>query len=264
MPITIIAMGREAAGLAQVICPRCGAINDTRAPDYPFCSGCQDNLAKCGYCRWFDASTALCTHPIVSGIFEVDELATPPCVYHDPGDRLVVRRRVLRVAVWAAAIAAVAILVFGLVRLRTGGAAFPEQAALGLVVEADYQGAVVGEAYNVTAVLSNNSAAPVTGVRFEIAKRTLAAFDLITVMPRGGPVVDRGKWRVMSYPTLAPGESRRVVLILKPKTSGTLHVMVRLVSSGNIFHGLADLPVLVEEKPAAAPDTSAIGEVKQR
>ena len=40
--------------MPQVRCPQCGAVNATGAPDYPFCVGCQDNLAKCGYCRWFD------------------------------------------------------------------------------------------------------------------------------------------------------------------------------------------------------------------
>jgi len=37
-------------------------------------------------------------------------------------------------------------------------------------------------------------------------------------------------------------------MTLRPQKAGTLHVMVRLVSGGNVFHGLADLPVIVEEK----------------
>ena len=249
--------------MPQVICPRCGALNDTRAADYPFCLGCQDNLAKCGYCRWFDAVTGLCTHPIVSGIFEVSESATPPCVYHDPGDRLLVRRRLVRIAVWAAAAAAVAILLFGLVRLNVRGAALPEQADLGLVVEADYEGAVAGEPYTVTAAVSNRSSAPVAGVRFEISKRTLEVFDLLAVQPPAGAVIDRGKWRVVSYPTLHPGETRRIVMTLRPKKTGTLHVIVRLVSGGNIFHGLADLPVIVEEA-GPTPKPSGTAEVKRR
>jgi hypothetical protein len=226
--------------------------------------GCQDNLAKCGYCRWFDAGTGLCTHPIVSGLFEVSESAIPPCVYHDPADRLLARRRLLRIAVWVTVIAAAAILFFGLVRLSVRGPAIPEQADLGLVVEADYKGAIVGEPYAVTAIVFNTSAVPVTGVRFEIAKRSLAAFELLSVKPPGA-TVDRGKWRVISYPALRPGESRRIVMTLKPKHAGTLHVMVRLVSGGNVFHGLADLPVVVEEKSAAAgPGRPVKGEAKQR
>ena len=248
--------------MPQVICPRCGAVNDTRASDYPFCLGCQDNLAKCGYCRWFDGATGLCTHPIVAGIFEVSESATPPCVYHDPSDRLLVRRRLVRIALWVTAAAAAAILLFGLVRLNFSGPMLPEQADLGLVLEADYEGAIVGEAFAVTAVVSNASGAPVRGVRFEIAKRSLAVFDLVSVEPAGGAARDRGKWRVISYPTLGPGESRRIVMTLTPKQAGTLHVMVRLVSGGNIFHGLADLPVVVEGKSGPGPGPSETGEVK--
>jgi hypothetical protein len=215
--------------LPQVICPQCGRANDTRAPEYPFCLGCQDNLAKCGYCRWFDAATGLCTHPIVSGLFEVSESATPPCVYHDPSDRVLARRALLKL----------------------------------VLVEADYEGAVVGEKYTVTAVVYNTSAAPVTGVRFEIAKRSLQVFDLLSVEPATRRAAEHGKWRSISYPALRPGERRRITMTLRPKKAGTLHVMVRLVSGGNVFHGLADLPVIVEEKAGeGGPERSATEEVR--
>jgi hypothetical protein len=243
-------MGREAARLPQVICPRCTRISDTRAPGYPFCVGCQDNLAKCGYCRWFAAGTELCTHPIVSGIFEVSESATPPCVYHDPADRLLPRRRLLRIALWVAAIASVAMVSLGLSRMQLQAPAIPRQADLGLVVEADYKGAIAGKRYTVTAVVFNSSDRPVTGARFEISQRTLAAFDLLSVKPSAERPVRRGKWWVISYPALGPGEKRQIVMDLRPKRAGTLHVMVRLVSGGNVFHGLADLPVVVEESAA--------------
>ncbi len=233
--------------MPQVICPRCSTPNDTRATDYPFCRGCQDNLAKCGYCRWFEVPTGVCTHPIVAGIFEVSESATPPCVYHDPRERLLARRRLVQVAISLAALAAAAVLLFGLLRLSIRPPVVPEQADLGLVVEADYKGAVVGQPVTVTAVISNQSDVPVGEVRFEIASRTLAVFDLASVMPPAQSIQDHGKWRVISYPELRARERRRVTVTLIPKQAGLLHLTVRLVSSGNVFHGLADLPVIVEE-----------------
>ena len=249
--------------MPQVICPQCGRVNDTRAPEYPFCLGCQDNLARCGYCRWFDAATGLCTHPIVSGLFEVSESATPPCVYHDPSDRVLARRPLLKLVLVATAVAAAAILLFGLAKLGLRGPAVPEQADLGLLVEADYEGAVVGEQYTVTAWVYNTSAAPVTGVRFEIAKRSLEVFELLSVEPATRRAEDHGKWRAISYPALRPGDRRPVKMTLKPKKAGTLHIMVRLVSSGNMFHGLADLPVIVEEKAGeGGPERGATEEVK--
>ncbi len=242
----------EAARLPQVICPRCGAKNDTHTSDYPFCLGCQDNLARCGYCRWYDVGAGLCTHPVVAGIFEVSQTATPPCVYHDPRSRLLDRRGFLQVAVWVGA-AAVALLLIGLIGLRLQGPPSPpKQADLGLAIEADYEGAVVGRAFDVTALVTNGSRSPVNGVRLEIARRSLEVFDLLSVKPPAGGPKNIGKWRVISYPTMRPRESRRIVMTLVPKKPGTLHVMVRLVSAGNVFHGLADLPVVVEEEPAGA------------
>ena len=233
--------------MPQVICPRCGATNDTRAADYPFCVGCQDNLARCGYCRWFDAGPGLCTHPIVAGIFEVSESATPPCVYHDPRSQLIARGRWVRAALWTG-VAAAAVLLLGLVMLSFQPP-LPAQVDLQLAVEANYAGVVQGKPFPVTALVSNTSDAPVSDVRVEIAKRSLEVFDLLTVKPPANAIRDRGKWRVVSYPTLRPGETRRIVITLVPKKTGTLHVMLRLVSGGNIYHGLSDLPVIVEANP---------------
>jgi hypothetical protein len=223
--------------------------------------GCQNNLAKCGYCRWFDADTGLCTHPIVSGLFEVSESATPPCVYHDPSVRVLARRPLVKLVLVAAGMAAAAMLLYGLVKLGLRGPAVAEQADLGLMVLADYEGAVAGQPYTVTAAVYNSSAAPVAGVRFEIAKRSLEVFDLLSVEPATGRAVDHGKWRSISYPALGPGERRRITMTLRPKMAGTLHVMVRLVSGGNVFHGLADLPVIVEEP--RAEEAGQVGSVGQ-
>ncbi|MFB3881158.1 MAG: hypothetical protein ACE149_07835 [Armatimonadota bacterium] len=242
--------------MPQVICPRCATVSDTRAPGYPFCTGCQENLAKCGYCRWFATDTGLCAHPIVSGVFEVSDSATPPCVYHDPADRLLPRRRLLRFALWAAAFASIAILSLGLARMGSRPPALPEQADLGLVMEASYEGAVVGKQYTVRAVVFNSSDRPATGARLEIAQRTLEAFSLVSVRPSGGEPATQGRWTVVSRLALGAGESRPVDIELKPKRTGTLHVMVRLVSSGNVFHGLADLPVIVEENGGATPGSA--------
>jgi len=241
--------------LPQVICPQCGALNDTRAPDYPFCVGCQDNLAKCGYCRWFDAEAAACRHPVVTGIFEVSETATPPCVYHGPDDRVVLKRRVLRGLAWVMIGVVTGALIFGLVRLR--GPAVPPPVRLELAVEADYIGAVVGEPYTVTAVMYNTSDAPAGGIRFEIAQSSLEEFKLLSVTPAPAAVVEHGRWEMLSYPALQPGERRRVGLALVPQRAGTLHVRVRLVSGDNIYHGMADLPVIVE--PAAEGEATGAG-----
>jgi len=244
--------------LPQILCPQCGAITDTRAADYPFCVGCQDNLAKCGYCRWFDADTSVCTHPVVAGIFEVGETAMPPCVYHTPNDRVVLRRRVLRGLAWVMIGAVAAVLIFGLVRLRA--TAPPPAVELGVAIEADYLGAVVGEAYTVTAVIFNKSDVPASGIQLEIAESSLEDFELLAVTPAPVATHKHGKWEMLSYGTLEGRERRRVSLSLIPRKAGIVHLVVRLVSADNVYHGMADLPVIVEpagSQPAIDGDREA-------
>lgn len=229
-----------------VRCPQCGTINDTRAPDYPFCVGCQENLAKCGYCRWFDHEKVACTHPIVSGVFEVSENACPPCVYHTPDDRLLVRRRGVQVLVWALVVLGLVAVGYGVLRM---GPARPSvqrpEPRLGLEVEAYYAAAVVGQPFTVSAVMYNTGEATAENVRFEIAQTSLQRFFLRSVRPK--PLEDKevGVWRVLRYPPLGPRERREIAIELVPREKGTFHLMARLVSGENVFHGVLDQPVIV-------------------
>jgi hypothetical protein len=236
--------------LPQVICPQCGAKNDTRAADYPFCVDCRDNLAKCGFCRWFDAETGACTHPVVAGIFQVSESATPPCVYHTPAGRVVVSGRLLKALIWALVVAVIVVTGFGVARLRGP----PPTVKLGLAIEADYEGAVVGQPFPVTATIHNMSTLWAANVRFEIAERSLDDFELVSVAPRPLAEAKRGIWQTLSYPSLRPGGRQRIVLHMIPRRSGSLHLSVRLVSGGNLYHGMTDLLVIAEPAPGEVED----------
>ena len=237
--------------MPQVRCPQCGATNDTRAPDYPFCADCQDNLAKCGYCRWFDDNAVSCTHPIVAGVFEVSRTATPPCVYHSPSEGILVRRPGWHRLGWILLAAAVVALGYGVARLFWSPA--EKAPTLELAVEADYRGATVGEQYTVTALIYNASDVTAENLRFEISKKSLREFYLRPARPQPDEESDCGLWYMLSYPPLSPRERRRIALDLVPRKSGTLHVVVRLVSGEHDYHGMADLPVTVRKK-AAEPE----------
>lgn len=239
--------------MPQVLCPQCGAITDTRAADYPFCVGCQDNLAKCGYCRWFYGDVAACRHPIVGGMFSVGKDATPPCVYHTPNDRVVLKRRFLRGLTWAVVVVVAAALILGLARLRT--TAPPEIVDLGVAIEADYQGAVVGQPYTVIAVIYNKSNIPAGEIQLEIAEASLDAFDLLAVTPAPATTHKHGMWETLTYASLGAREHRRISFTMIPREAGTAHLVVRLVSADNVYHGLADLPVMVE--PAGSAEAAA-------
>jgi hypothetical protein len=230
----------------HIRCPQCGAVNDTRAPDYPFCLGCQTNLAKCGYCRWFDEQAGVCTHRAVAGLLEVSEDATPPCGYHTPRDTVFVRRSGL----WALAAVGLATAVFALgyavVRALQPAAPPPQPAGtLQLAVESDYRGAAVGQLYVVTVQIYNASDAVVEGVRFEIARESLGKFHLREVRPEPSTWDESAKWQVLCYPELHPRERRTLALDLVPRSGGTFHLIVRLVSGDSVYHGMADLPIAV-------------------
>jgi hypothetical protein len=226
--------------------------SDTRAADYPFCAGCQDNLATCGYCRWFASETETCTHPVVAGIFEVGESATPPCVYHTPNERVAVSRRLQQGLIWAFVVAVIGLTAFGVARLG-GSPSAPPAVRLALSVEADYEGAEVGHPVTVTAQIRNTSTLWAASVRLKIGGPSIDEFELASATPKPVARGRSGLWETLSYPPLGPGAQQRVVLRVIPRNAGTLHLRVRLVSEDNQFHGMATLPLVV--KPASGGQT---------
>lgn len=233
--------------MPQVRCPRCGAINSTRAPGYPFCLGCQENLARCGYCRFFDEESAVCTHPLMAGVFEVSADATPPCAHHTSRKDLQIRRRWIAVLVGAAMAAAVFALGYGLLGLFSEPAPVGPKPKLELAVEADYRAPVVGEPYTVEVLIYNRSGAVVEDIGLGIRKDSLDALYMRAVRPKPVDAYDQGDWRVLSYPDINPWERRRVALELVPKRVGIAHLVVRLRSGEKESHGECDLPITVSE-----------------
>ncbi len=247
--------------MPQVRCPRCGTTNDTRRPGYPFCVGCQDNLARCGYCRSFDDQAIVCTHPLVAGVFEVSAEATPPCGYHTPKDAIQVRRWGLQVVVWVSLAAAIFALGFGLREMFRPPPPIPLAPDLQLAVEAPYGGATVWQPYTVEVLLYNTSDTAVGQVRLEIGLESLAVLYLDPGKVRPRPLTDResGEWRVLTYPELNPFERRRVALEFVPKETGVVHLKVGLFSGKDNYHGQCTLPITVapaEDAEEAPPNSS--------
>jgi hypothetical protein len=152
---------------------------------------------------------------------------------------------------WVLVVLVIAVLGYGFARLLSPPDSYPAP-HLELSVEADYKGAVVGEPHAVTAQIYNPSGAVVPGIRFEIAEQSLEQFDLRSSAPEPEAIERHGVWRMLSYPALAPRERRRISLELVPKTAGAHHLLMRLVSGDNLFHGMADLPIVVEKAPGEA------------
>ena len=239
--------------MPQIKCPRCGAANSTRAPDYPFCVGCQDNLAKCGCCYWFETQIGACHHPTAAGVFEVSPEATPPCGYHEPRPSARRRKGGLALTTAGAGLAA-AVFVLGWGVMKTLRPAAPAAAPAGdlqLLVEADYQGARVGELFPVVVQIYNSSAAVVEGVRLEVAKESLTGFELVRESPPG-VAKQAGQWLALDYPRLGPHERRTITLELIPRRSGRQQFVVQLMSEGG-YHGRAELPIAVAGERSSGP-----------
>jgi len=240
--------------LPLVKCRQCGATNDVRGPSYPFCVGCEDNLAKCGDCRWFNHDALICTEPDVAGVFETDEEATPPCGRHVPRDAVMVRHNRQRVLLGIGIAAAAFALLYGIVRLVTQASSEQAPARLELTVEGDYRGAQVGVPYTITAQIYNPSTARATDVQLKLSNDFLARFDLREVLPAPTRWSNPDQWRVLIYPEISSLERKTVALHFVPKVAGTFNFVARLDSAQCQYHGMASLPVAVSKGPAGGAE----------
>jgi len=198
---------------------------------------------------------------VVAGIFRVNAAATPPCVYHTPAESVLARRRLVQGLTWLLIAIVIGTLVYGLVRLRAPAPPRAAPGELSLEVEASYEGAVVGEPYRVTAIVLNRSDRT-RGIKLEISARSLQSFDLLSVDPEAEETEERGQWHVLRLSPLRPQERRPIALDLVPKQAGDLHLVLRLVSDENLFHGQLDFPITVEPRPQTEGPSGEGGERK--
>ncbi len=237
--------------MPQVTCPQCGAVNGTNTPDYPFCLGCQDNLKKCGYCRWFDPEPAVCTNHEVAGVFDVSGDATPPCDRHTPVDALLVANRSLW-AVLLMCLVAVLVLAYAVYQFTQpiGRSLDARHALLQLHVAGGGQRAVVGHPFRTQVEIRNAGSETVGGIRFQISKESVPVFfRLASILPKEAAWEEAGQWTSYTYPDVAPHEQITIVLELVPRQPGDHPVSVRLLSRGSTFQGARQLPVRVAEAP---------------
>ncbi len=237
--------------MAQVRCPQCGAITDTHAPDYPFCIGCQDNLAKCGYCRWFDREAGACLNPSVAGLFDAAPDATPPCDQHTPGDFVLVRSRSrLPLAVLGIAVALV-VLVFAILSAREPPPPTRTVPAeyVHLGVDSNYHG-VVGVPHDVAIMMQNPADHAVSGIRLQLSRDSLRHFTLESVDPKEDARERGDDWLTLIYPPLEAHDTKYIHLKLIPHGPGEFRVEVRLASSENEFHGRVETLIIVSRAEA--------------
>jgi hypothetical protein len=241
--------------LPQVRCPQCGAVNSIEAAEYPFCVGCQDNLAKCGYCRWFESELVICTQPVVAGVFEVAVDATPPCDQHTPRENLLAPRR----SIWPAIIiGAVALLVlfYSVFQFQNPLDIPPEAPQKELDLEiVGARKATVNQPFPIEVTITNVSKKTVGGIRLQVSNESrLIRFRLVKMTPTADAWEEAGEWRAYTYPDLAPGEAHHISLEVMPRQGGSYQFSVRLFSHGSTFIGMAQLPVQIADSPTPSDE----------
>ncbi len=245
--------------MPQIRCTQCGAVNDTGAADYPFCVGCQDNLAKCGACQWFDDQLAACTQPGVAGLFDVSAEATPPCQYHIFRPSLTMRSRRVWMVVALGFAAALFTLTYAVVELRKPIPPQPApQPVVKLELETSGRPIAVGAPRTIVCDAHNASQLLAKDVRLLISKDFFRNFDMVEA-----PGVSSG-WReehgalVFRVPALAPGEHKIALLEIAAKKAGEFQLVVKVESDRTGFHGQVSSLV----KAAAAPPAAGERKVK--
>ncbi len=233
--------------MPQVRCTRCGAINDTEAPDFPFCVGCQDNLAKCGACQWFDDQQLSCTQSAVAGLFEVGPEATPPCSYHTFRRSHEVRSKAPWIWIAVGLAATLFTLVLALWQLREVSPPTPApRPVLRLELAVDAGSAEVGVPRTLAWEVRNVSPVAAKEVRLLIDKESLQNFE-VRGQPQGpGRWLEERGWWALELGPLGGGERQTGKLELIPKQTGEHQLVVKLESSPNLYHGQSATRIVVE------------------
>ncbi len=225
--------------MPQVTCPQCGAVNSTTTPDYPFCLGCQDNLKKCGYCRWFEIEPGVCTHREMAGVFDVAADATPPCDKHSPKDAILVPNRSLW-AVIVVGLVAVLVLAYSIYQFSQPLAVAhqPRVASLEWNMSPHVPEAVVGRPIHIQVKITNAGEETVGGIRVQILNKSAPVFfKLLKMTPEAMEWTDAGEWTSYGYPPILPHEQLTIDLELVPREA-------RPLSGGPapVFPGWRQLP----------------------
>jgi len=151
-------------------------------------------------------------------------------------------------------VAAVFTLGYALWQLRAPVPPSPEpQARVKLALEGDAGGATVNRPYVIVLEVYNESEVAAENVRFMIEKEFLGQFAPLRLAGDTGHWQDAGRWMALRIGAIRPDERRRVPLTVLPRKAGRFELVVRLISEESIYHGMADLPIVVTAEEGSQP-----------
>ena len=231
--------------MTQVRCLRCGAFTDDRAPGYPSCPVCEEDLAACPYCSHFDQENEDCLHPLASQLF-------PPrkgqrlCPQHH--SRLLATRGELSLHP-ALRLLLLGGGLFALLLVASVAVSPPPEVApaLQLAVVTPYREAVAGRPLLIWIEIHNRSQEASLPISLRLPTAFLEGFAWSPEQfrPRPRRVEERGEeWR-LSFPRVRGQEQLLVRLKLTPRQPGMRELTVKLFAGEREFQGQVKAPLRV-------------------
>jgi len=210
-------------------CPNCNTLNTEGVPPFPLCSKCGIDLICCRYCRYFNAKTLECLHPLqleVQVITDPDTIPASCDLFHS---RLIVGEEHLRTRVTRTlgiAVAAAAVLLLSLWGIFLRGAKAPAEWELDITFP---QQLIRGSYFPLNIRITNTGTEPLPN----LALRFPLAFFNNFLLQSTVPVLEndvRGNSFYFRLPSLDTGQSLIVQLYLVPQKEGSFSAACELLS----------------------------------
>lgn len=237
-------------------CPSCGTINAEGVPPFPLCSKCGTNLICCRYCRFFNAKTLECLHPLQMEVQSITDPDTIPASCDLFRSRLIVgeerlRKRVVRTLGISAAAAVVLVLLIWIIFLR------------GVKTTAEWefditfpQQLVRGSYFPLNIRIANTGAQPLGNLALRFPFAFFNNFRLQSSIPTLFSNVS-GDSTYFWLPSLEPKQTLLIQLYLVPLREGSFSAMCELLSEAQRIDGrLLRFRIAAPTTPTGAPTFS--------
>ncbi len=216
-------------------CPRCGTLNPEGVSPFPLCSKCGENLVSCRYCRFFNARTLECTHPLQLEIQTISDPDTIPASCDLFRSRLImgevtVKRSVARILGTSILAGIVLVLILWAIFLKS----IKKPPLWEFQVDYFPRQLAVGNSFTLTITLTNRGNAPLSMLSLRVPTSFFEGLRLVSALPMTEMEL-RGLSYYFSLPYLAVGQGYRLQLNLLPLREGSHRAPFELLSGPEVI-----------------------------
>lgn len=217
-------------------CPRCGTLNAEGIAPFPLCSKCGTNLICCRYCRFFNAKTLECLHPLQMEIQSITDPDTIPASCDLFRSRLIVGEETFRkraAIIFGITLASAVVLVLLIWGIFLRGAKAPAQWEFDVTFP---QQLTRGAYFPLNIRLANTGTQPLVNLALRFPFAFFDNFRLQSTIPVL-PNDVRGDSFYFWLPSLDAGQSLMIQLYLVPQKEGSFFAMCELLSGAQRIDG---------------------------